>query len=432
MDIQKLFNELHTYQKEEKENNKVITPDFNAFQVLSPKETQLSRFIGELLNRKGVHAQGKIFLDQFIDSFLRKKAFFKNAKSVDVSLEYANKSLDGQIDIFIVFENKFAIAIENKPFADDQERQIMRYCDFMAREYGKDNFLMIYLSADGSNPTDKSLSKDERGKLEKESKFLVLSYPQIRDWVNNCIGILKETGAERLTKLLGEFAEYINLEFRKQNELKNTPMNKALKENIIEAHQLVAFWNDSYKDFKKVYAEKINQLFNEKLPKLVYEDLRNRDVIDNNWEYIKGNFDIDKRHLRGWLIKKKLWKNSGVGVNSNKVIYGNKGKDSRGTNNYFLRGFYPKIDFDAPFTKDNFSKLNKVYCKQTGCSYKEIKYAKIDTWWSEFPENNYQFWGDEHWREVKPNGKTVIYISLFLEKLIKACETDIDEIEGIE
>ncbi len=201
MELEKLFQELQKNIQQEEGKSKRITPDFNAFQVLSPKETQLSRFIGELLNPKGKHAQERLFLDLFIDNFLRKRAFFKNAKNVDVSLEYANKSLDGQIDIFIVFENKFAIAIENKPFADDQERQIMRYCDFMARAFGEDNFLMIYLSADGSNPTDKSLSKDERGKLEKENKYLVISYPQIRDWVSNCIKILKKTGAERLTKL---------------------------------------------------------------------------------------------------------------------------------------------------------------------------------------------------------------------------------------
>ncbi len=93
---------------------------------------------------------------------------------------------------------------QNKPFADDGERQIMRYCDFMAREYGEGNYLVIYLSAEGSNPTDKSLSKDEREKLEKENKFLVISYPQIRDWVNNCIEVLKETGAEQLTEKIGQ------------------------------------------------------------------------------------------------------------------------------------------------------------------------------------------------------------------------------------
>ena len=83
MNLQKLFHDLNTYHKEEKESNKIITPDFNAFHIISSKETQLFKFIGELLNIKGVHAQGKIFLDQFIDSFLRKEAFFNNALRVN-------------------------------------------------------------------------------------------------------------------------------------------------------------------------------------------------------------------------------------------------------------------------------------------------------------------------------------------------------------
>lgn len=38
MNLQKLFQDLRHYHKEEKENNKIITPDFNAFQILFPKE----------------------------------------------------------------------------------------------------------------------------------------------------------------------------------------------------------------------------------------------------------------------------------------------------------------------------------------------------------------------------------------------------------
>ena len=77
MTLQKLFHDLNQSYKAEQKNNKRITPDFNAFEVLSPKETQLSKFIGELLNPKGLHAQSRLFLDQFIKIFLRKKTFFK-------------------------------------------------------------------------------------------------------------------------------------------------------------------------------------------------------------------------------------------------------------------------------------------------------------------------------------------------------------------
>lgn len=427
MDIQKLLYELHTYHKEEKESNKVITPDFNAFNILSPKETQLSRFIGELLNTKGVHEQGSLFLNLFIEHFLNKKAFFRNAKSVDMVLEHTNPTLNGRIDIFLLFDNKFAVSIENKPFADDQEAQIMRYCDFMAKEYGEDNYLMIYLSADGSNPTEKSLSLDEREKLEEENKLLVISYAQIRDWLNDCIEVLKETQAERLTKLLAEFAEYINLEFRKQNELKNTPIRDILKNNILEAHQLVSLWNDSYKYFKELYAEKVNQLFNEELPKLVYEDLKSRNVIGDDWEYTKGSFDIKVKHIKGWLIKKKSWKGSGIGVYSDRTGY-EKYNWNRDIANYFSRGFFPLILSTTPIKRPNY---NEYYSALTGCKVGKsyTLSAPATQWWSNFPDFDYQSWNDECWSEIKPDGETVRYLSSFFEKLIKACETDIDNME---
>ena len=280
---------------------------------------------------------------------------------------------------------------------------------------------------------------------KKKRNFWFCPTQQIRDWINNCIEIVKKTGAERLTKLLEEFAAYINLEFKKQNELKNTPMRKVIKENILDAHSVVALWNDSYKDFKRLYAEKVNQLFNEELPMLVYEDLRNRNVIDDNWEYQKGKFDIDVKHLKGFAFKKTAWVNSAIGVYSDRTGYGelrgvNKnmkdtsskinGVKDRNIANYFSRGFFPLVLSNIPIKRPNY---NQDYCSLTGCKmeFKEctLKSPKAQ-WFANFPDNNYIYWGDEHWKEIKPNGTTVKYISEFLEKLIKACEADIDEIEN--
>ncbi len=113
-----------------------------------------------------------------------------------------------------------------------------------------------------------------------------------------------------------------------------------------------------------------------------------------------------------------------------------KGIKNRNIANYPPRGFYPVILSKYLIDRQYY---NLDYCTATGCDKTFDEKEKIvkgfnnlfEVWWSYFPENNYQFWGDEHWGEVKPNGKTVNYISLFLEKLIKACEIDIDEIEGL-
>lgn len=79
MEIEKIFNELRTEFKKYEigltDSKKQIAPDFNAFEILYALELPLSRMIGEFLNPKGSHEQGQIFLDLFIDKFLRNNLF---------------------------------------------------------------------------------------------------------------------------------------------------------------------------------------------------------------------------------------------------------------------------------------------------------------------------------------------------------------------
>lgn len=427
MNLEKLFQDLVKYQKEEIKTRELTTPDFNGFQILSPKETQISRFLGELLDENGSHLQGKLFQNLFFEKLIKTKTPYKNSNKSDLYLEYSIGN--GQIDILLVFDDKFAVAIENKPFANDQDEQIVRYCNFMKRKFGEDNFLMIYLSANGSAPTEKSLTKEDKERLG--NKFSIISFPQIRIWLIACLQKLKEKKTTRLIRILEEFTEYINLEFRKQNDLKNTPIYETLKDNIISAHQITSLWNENLKKFEEIYTDKINQLFNKELPKLVFEDLKNKNVIDNNWEFIEGDFDLNKAHFKGWAIKKKKWKSSCLAIYSNRIGYSSNSK---------IRSFYPLI-----ISKEKIKRIdyNNHYCNLTKSEImlnEEKKFTKFnilnqklnEVWWTLFPDKEFQFWNDETWIEIKPNGKTVNYISSFLENLINASSSDIDEIENVE
>jgi len=110
--------------------------NFNIFSILlNPfDEVKLhSRFIFELLNPKGRHGYGTLFLEKFLEI-----------------LEIELMNLDGirvfnerkKIDILIENNNK-AIVIENKVWAPDQDKQLMRYYDKMEAE-GKKDVWLIY------------------------------------------------------------------------------------------------------------------------------------------------------------------------------------------------------------------------------------------------------------------------------------------------
>ena len=420
MEIEKIFNELRTEFKKYEigllESKKQIAPDFNAFEILYALELPLSRMIGEFLNPKGTHAQGQIFLDLFIDIFLKNNILLNKSPNISLKLEHAIEN--GRIDIFLDFDNKFGIAIENKPFATDQDKQIVRYCDYLSSVYGNSNFLMIYLSSDGSEPTEISLPKNEKERLNKQ--FIIISYSQIRVWFLECAKATEKSNSVRLTTIIYEFAEYINRIFCGTNSLRNNMIGEIIKRNIIDAFEINLLWNSNKTEFENIWKNKINNLINKELPKLIFEKLQNENVINDNWEIIEGKFDISKKHLAGFKLKKRNWKHFAIGISSTAH------EKVNGTQNFF-----PIIISDikiAPATKEQTEKYNNA----TGCNPQTnwIGGSGKIFWSANFPENNFYNWDYEQWSEIKLNGKTVNYVGDFLANLIKICELDIDTLEN--
>jgi len=419
MEIEKIFSELRTeFKKYEiglSGSKKQIAPDFNAFEILYALELPLSRMIGEFLNPKGSHEQGQIFLDLFIDKFLRNNLFLKQSKNITLKPEH--RFNNGQIDILIDFDNKFGIAIENKPYADDQDQQIIRYCDYLGSVYGNNNYSMIYLSSDGSEPTEKSLTKIEKERLGKQ--FVIISYPQLRTWYLDCAEITKKTSSERLTVIINEFAEYINRVFCGTNSLKDNMIGETIKNHIIDTYELNKLWNKNKSDYENLWKNKINNLINKELPKLVFEKLKSDKIIDENWTFIEGKFDIETRHIEGFRIKKKNWKYFEYGVFSWATIV------EKGT-----KSMFPLI-----ISKENKEITNPDFVnKISQITETEIQKGNLRKpsaiWYSNFPDKNFQNWDYEQWIEIKPNGKTVEYVANFLEKLISASIADIENVEN--
>ena len=421
MKLENIFHELRTeFQNDQNgllDKKRQVAPDFNAFEILYALELPLSRMIGEFLNPSGTHSQGKIFLDLFIESFLQNDLALKKVQKVTLKLEHAIDN--GRIDILIDFDGKFGVAIENKPYANDQDKQIMRYCEYLSSTFGNTNFLMLYLSADGSDPTYVSLTKEEREVLGK--RFKSISYAQLRIWFLECAKETKKVEAERLTTLILEFAEYINKQFCGTNSLKNNMIGETIEKNILEAYEINLLWNENKSQFETLWAEKINLLVNKELPRLVYESLLNKGVIDEEWEYVEGKFDIRKKHLKaGLTLKKKYWKHYCLIVNSTPI-----GK-TNGT-----QRFFPMIAANIKISPANTDEVNR-YNNYTGCDSGTnwIGNSGNVFWSANFPDNNYYIWNYENWSEIKKDGKAVEYVSDFFAKLIAACQSDIDNLEN--
>lgn len=164
---------------------------FNIFNVLNltADETRThSAFIAELLNPDGSHGLGDQFLRSFISATDCLRSWEFDTRSAEVHTEWSigGKNDDctegGRLDIIIESKGK-VIIIENKIYAGDQEKQLVRYYNYGRRNY-PGGFRLLYLTLNGNDA-----SKDSRGeKLTLGKDYYAISYNhEISDWLKRCI-----------------------------------------------------------------------------------------------------------------------------------------------------------------------------------------------------------------------------------------------------
>lgn len=152
---------------------------FNIFSILRDEADEVnlhSKFLHNLLNPDGSHGRSTEFLDLFLQH-VDLPDYFGQESPVMARREFQN------IDIFISSAEK-ALIIENKIYADDQDRQLERYNE-TAKRYGFTEINIIYLTLHGNAPSKRSL-----GHLVKAdpNPLKLLSYSVgIHDWLEACI-----------------------------------------------------------------------------------------------------------------------------------------------------------------------------------------------------------------------------------------------------
>jgi hypothetical protein len=160
---------------------------FNIFSILKMERLEVrthSAFIGELLNPKGSHQKGNLFLDIFLQEL---KLDHLDINSCTVKIECSigpidiEKKTGGRIDILIQDKWNKSVCIENKIDAGDQSAQVQRYCN-----YNQPKNKVFYLNLFGQEP-----GSDSKGSLQSGDHFVIITYKKdILNWLNKCI---KET-----------------------------------------------------------------------------------------------------------------------------------------------------------------------------------------------------------------------------------------------
>ena len=181
--LERFFNELaprlEAARTVERELDRQLARQFNAFDYLRPDELRLSKMIGDLLDPKGPHGQGHVFLRLLLDRVGFDYGGDLRNSRVDVELLMESQR---RLDVAVDIGGRHCLAIENKPFAGDQKDQIKEYLDWLRGKY-VNRFLLIYLSPRGEAPSDYSVKRtdlqDEAGNPIRT--FRIMPYHRAED-----------------------------------------------------------------------------------------------------------------------------------------------------------------------------------------------------------------------------------------------------------
>ena len=163
---------------------------FNVFTTVlkATDEVRLhTRFIHCLLDPKGSHDCGSLFLNLFFETINdvpvsgkgERKAFSTEGFNTTNWTLYkeASRSGFGQMDI-LMESSKFGIAIENKIGAGEQDKQVSSYASYLESQF-KTNSLVIYLTLEG-----------KESYTAGDKSYVPISYGKhILLWLNKCIQV---------------------------------------------------------------------------------------------------------------------------------------------------------------------------------------------------------------------------------------------------
>ena len=248
---------------------------FNIFEILNIEtdETRAhSAFLAALLNPKGKHGAGDRFLRAFIDTMDCLKDFEFDTQDAKVEIEYpiGNKNEDategGRIDILITSTDGKAVIIENKIYAGDQEKQLVRYANYAKKKFS--DYRLLYLNLYGYEASEYSAKDESEKKLQAGKDYFPIGYDkEIIDWLDACIA-----DAARLPLVRASIIQYQNLIKKLTNQ--NKSLMKEISDKILEspanvksaieiANSLAEVRETLQKRFWKQLKEKMKTLANE-------------------------------------------------------------------------------------------------------------------------------------------------------------------------
>lgn len=290
--IQGLLNQVATINKKNTEILDATGGRFNIFRIcgVNHYENTHSSILAELLNPQGSHSLKNQFLDAFLET-IGKSFTLKDFDSTNATVHTEHVTDNGRIDILIKDHKKNAIIIENKIYACDQPKQLIRYNVYAEGEFKDKNkdkeennkkYQIYYLTLFGSEASEQSAG---------DVIYHTISYAEtIIQWLDKCIAL-----AVRLPLVRETLIQYSN----HIKQLTNQDMSKKNQEEITSLlakfHDLKAI-QSIYFNYHKIFDQIAKDYFNPKMDKYA-----KKKKLEYHYE------NSDEYHINFYL-RKKNWK----------------------------------------------------------------------------------------------------------------------------
>jgi hypothetical protein len=364
--IEELLKEVKDISQRYDEIAKIAGDNYNVFEVLNIRsdEDSHSRILTNILDPKGIHDCGDIFLRLFFEKFLPDKSNI-DFSNCQVYREYYAKEL-GRPDICIFCED-FGIVIENKIDARDQETQLSRYNELLKNKYGEKKYRLFYLTKDGREASDKSHCNVE---------YMRLAYYKEPDVIENDSDSDSDSGNENNNLIKNDILSWLKC---CQEKAFNKPLIRETLEqyiNLFKKTRRIKMSEEVVKVLAKD-AENIKAAFeitantrNLKLQKyLIYENLFKplKEWIPEGLE-IETEEDVGISWFKIISIRKKEWDDKNV-----RICF-----EFGGT-----RGKFENLYYGLAFTKSELDKNSEI-TKKLGyfnqAWYQQYKFKEYKNW----------------------------------------------------
>lgn len=208
---------LHVSREAQERLDLQLASRFSVFDYISISENKISEMLADLLNPKGKHGQGRLFLDLFLQQCVgasSDKSLISSCMQLDFQAFTEYRAINNRpMDIYLE-SSGFGIAIENKLWAKEQNEQLNAYMEHLELTFGK-HYLFIFLTVESREPESIPIQKWKN--LLTTGNALHLYYDtDIIPWLLSC---REKCQADKIRHFLNDFSNYIQQNFERQSIL---------------------------------------------------------------------------------------------------------------------------------------------------------------------------------------------------------------------